>query len=419
MRLRVVASTLLVALTCAGMIALYGASKGPQAVGVGGLPLIKADMSPVKVPPDDTQRDPLNMPNSTIFEALNKGDKTETPKVPLETTAAEPNLSLEAPAPEFAGFRTGFALPEAPAPKKENLFAPTTDKENSAPQKEQVKQETTPTVPHVVAAVTPKADIPEEKEPKAESVKALKAQDLPETAKPAPEKITVPITQAQSENKPQPEKTVEKPVKMAAKPVEKPADKPVTKTAATAPAKPLPKPPTVATIKPKQKEPTAQALEQEELALMNAPYSPKKPVAQKPVSQKVQPPAVSAKAPNQKDNQLATRKNNKGADSASTKVATIEPSSGSVAQANVAPASHYIQLTSAPTEAAAAKAWSIKSSRYGAALGGLSPIYQRVSINGKDYVRLRAGPFTAAEANKRCAMLKAVDAQGGCLVIRQ
>ncbi len=81
---------------------------------------------------------------------------------------------------------------------------------------------------------------------------------------------------------------------------------------------------------------------------------------------------------------------------------------------------YFIQLSSAPKGSDTSGTWRQLQAKYPQSLGGLTPSYQPATIPGKgEFVRIQAGPMSRDEANKRCALLKQANPNGGCLVLRR
>jgi len=350
-RLRYIASALGVCAFIGLLGFMYAETGQGNGKGEGGLPLVRADQSPVKIPPNETQRDPLNMPDSTIFETLapdaQQNDMAKL--VPPAETPAQAIMPIS-PSPEFAGFRTGFALPDQPKPKTENLFE-TIERKSAA---KEAQPEAKMAQPRVTPPAMTQADTPQ-----AATTEPIKTETAKAKEAPAPPARPMPTAAKQE--------TVKKP-----EPALKHAD--------------APKPRTPAKAKPEAKADsaaqTAKQMERQELDYLTEPYSPRD----------------------------ANR---------------IAPKAGPSPMAKANPAAsggghaHFIQLTSAPSQAAAEAAWREKQARHTAALAGLTHQTQRVTINGRDYFRLQAGPMSAADAERRCAQIRAQAPGTGCLVLRR
>jgi cell division septation protein DedD len=112
----------------AGTVALMGggiwffvSGTGNNAVGAGGLPLIKADSKPAKVAPEEPGGDVMPNADSTVFSAIGAEVGVDPSMENLKMPAGERPAEM----PEFAGLKTGFAVPAQPEKVVEDLFAPT------------------------------------------------------------------------------------------------------------------------------------------------------------------------------------------------------------------------------------------------------------------------------------------------------
>lgn len=128
-RLRLFLAALGVAAVLIGAVWLF------RAGGVSGdaLPLVKADLTPVKVEAsaidgEDADKETAPQETSTVFNAL-AGQPEEAPRLP----PADAKTDVPANPPQFAGFRTGFAMPRPEQPKTETLYGtPETQPEPAA-----------------------------------------------------------------------------------------------------------------------------------------------------------------------------------------------------------------------------------------------------------------------------------------------
>lgn len=155
MRLRTITAIALGLLLGGGGIWAYGSFAGHHAVGAGGLPLIKADTAPLKIAPEKGDEDEI-IPNadSTVFGAMGQVHEDAAtaadpslegvvaPDVPETGAEAEDNMQSST---DFAGFKTGFALPKRPEPTQESLFSETVhDAQEVAPAAGDVAAEAQP-----------------------------------------------------------------------------------------------------------------------------------------------------------------------------------------------------------------------------------------------------------------------------------
>lgn len=130
-RIRLLLAAVMVAAVLIGAVWLFRQSGGNSDA----LPLVKADLTPVKVEAsaldgDDNQKENAPLETSTVFDAL-AGQPEEAPRLP----PADAAKTADTPAnpPQFAGFRTGFALPRAEQPKTEQLYGTPEQQPAAAP----------------------------------------------------------------------------------------------------------------------------------------------------------------------------------------------------------------------------------------------------------------------------------------------
>lgn len=320
MRLRTIAMMTGALLLIGSGIWAYGSNFGrTTSIGAGGLPLIKADTSPIKIPPEEQAGDIIPNADSTVFAAMGTIENTVDPSMQNVTPPADTEKSDT----DFAGFKTGFSLPKQQERKTESLFAPTEKTEEGTASK-------------YYSGLAPEAV---SVEPEQETVAA-----------------------------PEP---VQEPVVVKKDPPPEPEVVPVEET----PAEPE--------VLPPSENIAAQALEAEEKILIKPTAKPSLPKPAAP------PPVTVAKA-------------------------EAKPiARDSVENIN----RYYIQLASAPAGSDTTSAWAQLKNKHPQALSGINPDFVKVTIAGKgDYVRIQAGPLSQADANKRCA---AIRASGGCLVVKR
>lgn len=424
MRIRTLAVILMIGAILGTCIWYYGRTTehGATAIGAGGLPLIKAETNPAKLPPEEPGGDVMPNADSTVFAAMS--EKATDPsmrniKSPDATNAAEKKAEIGGS--DFAGLRTGFAVPSAPALKTENLFDTGTASETdskyfsgvaSAAAKAEVEKETAeepaetedaPAAPETEKTATPAPVVKQETaqavetKPKTETAKS-KSEDLfddtPEAATPAPVATPVGADHAAQDLEAQ-EKQV------LVRPESKPPVPAQTKPAVAEPAKPP-----VAAAEVKKEEPKKSEIKKPEAkaAATPAPAAAKAPVN---VIEKYAEAPVPAHARAQPIVEGA-------------KPATAKASAPATAAPQNFKSGYYIQLASALAGGNAAQdTWARLQRKYDA-LGGVKPIFVPATVPGKgDYVRIQAGPFTEPEARERCQAIHLVDAKGGCLVFRR
>ncbi len=371
MRLRNV--TLLLGCLAAGGAGMWLYASGTHGVGVGasGLPLIKADMTPVKIPPDNAENDVIPNADSTVFSAMGETAAVVDPS--MENIAPpQPDMTAQpaeaAKTAGFAGFRTGFSLPKPAPVKTESLFAsdPALAKDSKY-----VTGLDSPALPEETATVgAPRPIATESGKPVAVKPpqNIVAATDTPENSEPeAAPPEPAPLTE------PAPAKTPETSTVVTGQTAQEMEAQ--EKTLARPSVKP-PVPPETKPAKPEAKQPETKAVEKAQTAKLAVP---------KPVEAAKPAPLTTP--------------------------ATVAANGGS----------YYIQLSSVPKGGDSARKWAQLQSMYPDALRGLGPSYQPVTIPGKgEYVRIQAGPVTSqGDANKRCNALRAEDPSGGCLVIRR
>jgi hypothetical protein len=368
MRLRTLLLIAGVLAMVASIVWSYGTGMGKAtAVGAGGLPLIKADANPAKVPPEEGSESEI-IPNaeSTVFAAMGTEDAQDPSMENITPPEDEPKTNTE-----FAGFRTGFALPKEAPRKTESLFKDTEEQET----KEEAKTETD-AASQYFSGVAPEA-VSNKPEPAPVAVPEPETEPLAKTeAAPAP--------QAQAQPEPEP---VEEPV--------------------VAEAPPIP-----------QDNISAQALEAQEKILV-------RPISKPVLAQKKAEPAPEPKTEIKKESFDAVKLAEKAAEPAkpvkpATPADDVYPIKPAVTPQQAPAGTYYIQLSSAPKGSDMQGTWRQLQGRYGQALAGLAPSFPEAEIAGKGtFVRIQAGPMSRDEANKRCAALRAVNPSGGCLVIRK
>lgn len=367
MRLRTLVLITGILAVIGGIVWSYGTGADKtMAVGAGGLPLIKADTNPAKVPPEEGMEGEV-IPNadSTVFAAMG----TEDAQDPSMENVVPP---VEAPKTntEFAGFRTGFALPKEAPRKTESLFSDT-EKQEAVTETE--NQYFSGVAPEAVATSEPAPEpVAEEKKPEPEPVKAEPA------PQPEPEPVQEPVMEEEVVQPVPPQDTIAaKSLEAEEKILVRPTTKPVTEKKLVA-EKPKPK---TEPEKPKKEDEAFNPVKIADKAAETAP----KPKA----------PAVDDVYP-------------------------IKPVAAAPAPAPASGGTYYIQLSSAPKGSDMQGTWRQLQGRYGQALAGLTPSFPEAEIAGKGtFVRIQAGPMSREEANKRCASLRATNPSGGCLVIRR
>lgn len=358
MRLRVIAIIAGVLLLIGGGIWLFSKGSNSGTMGAGGIPLIKADANPAKLPPDDPGGEIMPNADSTVFTAMGAGADADPSMKNVK--APEPEAPIATEDTSFAGLRTGFAIPKEPEKKTESLFDEPESKYFSggalkpvdAEHAEETKTEDhvteAPAVEHVAEPVVEAI----KKEPNVEDVAAVE-----ETLAPVKIEEAAPI------------ETTE----------EAPKAVPLFAEGANA----------------------AQNMEAEEMGFV-------RPVSKPPVpeqkAQQAREPIVLGDKPKAEDKPAPVAKPKETADS------KPEKASGK----------YYIQLASSPGKGDASGVWNRLQDKYPAALDGLKPVYLPVTVAGKgDYVRIQAGPLSETQARERCTKLRSVDPAGGCLVLRR
>jgi len=369
MRIRNIALCALCVVLGGGGFYLFSSGTKGLPVGASGLPLIKADTTPVKVAPEEPASEIMPNSDSTVFTAMGKATQTDPSMQNIKTPAPDEETE-EKTTGDFAGFRTGFSLPKPGERKVESLFS----KDDAA----------------VIQA-------PEEA-PAASTDNKYYSGMAPEAVggTPHPEEDTSELAQAIAQTQePEAEEISVAPQAEAPKPAPEPeAVKPVQEKVEAAPA------PEINNTPMSSGQITARMMEAEEKGLAQIkPEAAPAPAVKTPAA-KPKPPKLD---PIQKPSASETP--------APTPQA---PPAGPDSK------SYYIQLASAPASSDTAGKWGRMVSKYPVLLGDLKPVYQPVNIPGKgDYVRIQAGPMTQAEATKRCAALRDVEPKGGCLVIRR
>jgi|GEM_PF-3006900 len=389
-RLREILVIVFVLLLAGSGIWFFKAGTADNAVGAGGLPLIKADTNPAKLPPEDPGGEIMPNADSTVFSAMGIGNETDPSMEGIKLPEAQ---SAESPADtgEFAGLRTGFAVPAEPETKTESLFLQPSYKDTGESKyfSGLVDAPVEPAVPPVEDAVT--------------------VEDAPEEIKTDPVKVATDTAQ---------EKIVEKkaaPVAAEVKPAEPKAEekKVEIKKPDITPTSDLPQPtPIAAAPELPATDPTAmaQSMEAAEKSAIRPAAKPQPPVEEKPATVEAAPVKEEPKAVEAKEIKEIKATAPKPED-APYKPAT-SPSTGAKG--------YYIQLASSPAGADMMGVWNKMKARYAVALAGLSPTTQTANVMGKgEFVRLQAGPMTQSEANDRCKAVRQVDAKAGCFVLKR
>lgn len=372
MRLRTLTAVTAAIALIGGGIWYYGSNGGRTAsVGAGGLPLIKADTSPVKVPPEEPEGEIIPNADSTVYAAM--GNEPDDPSMsnitPPEEPADESKVNTE-----FAGFRTGFNFPQTPERKTESLFADTQEKEE------------------------PKVETGGNKYLSGIAPEAIKEEPAP---KPEPEPAPEPVRE---DKIPEPE------------PAPPPAPAPEPEVEET--AEPLPPSDGIA----------AKALEAQEKILITPQSKPPTPklVPDKPKTQPKPEPKAEPKPepkaepkPKPEADFIYSPKTTRTLDNVVADV-TKQPDQTKPATAPSGGSGYYIQLASIPASANARDTWGRLQGQYPSVLNGLAPNNQTITIPNKgDFIRVQAGPMSQSEANNRCAALRKLNPQGGCLVVRR
>jgi cell division septation protein DedD len=168
-------------LALGGIIWVSGSFVGKHAVGAGGVPLIKADTTPVKITLKEEQGDEI-IPNadSTVFEAM--GQERLAPDPSMKYVTAPSAQDMQEKPLDFAGFKTGFTIPKAAPRKVESLFdvSDTPKLEPKKPEVVAVKAEPEPVpVQEPVPAPAPvEAETKEVEEPVVVKVEDVKKEDV-------------------------------------------------------------------------------------------------------------------------------------------------------------------------------------------------------------------------------------------------
>ncbi|NBX67065.1 MAG: SPOR domain-containing protein [Proteobacteria bacterium] len=364
MRLRTITLVVVILAVIGGLVWSYGTGPGISAsVGAGGLPLIKADANPAKVPPEEGMEGEI-IPNadSTVFAAMGTEDAKDPSMENITPPEDEPKTNTE-----FAGFRTGFSLPKEAPRKTESLFDETKSDE-SAPQAQEGENQYFSGIAPEVTAEHKQEDAPKPEKQATEPKKAEPPQTPPAEPEAEIEDVLAEAPPVQADNI------------------------------------------------------SAQALEAEEKILVRPTT---KPVTEKKlVEEKPKPKAEPQKPKQQEDeafNPVAMAE--KAAEAAPKPKAPVADDVYPIKPVTTPPAStgtYYIQLSSAPKGSDMQGTWRQLQGRYGQVLAGLTPSFPEAEITGKGtFVRIQAGPMSRDEAGKRCAALRAINPSGGCLVIRR
>ncbi|MBU6235281.1 MAG: SPOR domain-containing protein [Alphaproteobacteria bacterium] len=403
MRLRNIALIALILAVIGGLVWAYGSNGGrtATAVGAGGLPLIKADATPAKIPPEEPEGEIIPNADSTVFEAMG----TETAEDPsMKNVAPVPEEDEEKANTEFAGFRTGFAIPRQPERKVESLFG---DEPTKAEEPASTDTEAEGASKYL-SGIAP--DAVEEKE--SAEANEVKQEVVPqEPIQPAPEEAK---RKVEEQAKPAPEPEQEEAVK----------EEPATPVEATEAAKEEP----TAPVDAANTDISAQALEAQEKILIMPASKPPVPNLEPKLDKKQQ--AVKEEVKQDTPGKPSKTLENVVSEiaSAPTPATTPAPKAEEPIAQIIKPAqspaaggnNYYIQLASGPASADNAATWNKLKVKYPQALQGLVPSYNKVEIPSKgSFVRVQAGPMSQADANKRCAMLRSVNPSGGCLVLRR
>lgn len=103
-------------------------------------------------------------------------------------------------------------------------------------------------------------------------------------------------------------------------------------------------------------------------------------------------------------------------------VSAIEPASGMVSPApkiNAAPGGYYVQLASVPSRSGTESEWGKLQKKFGSILGGLKYRVQEASLGGRGtFYRIQAGPISRESADEICREVKAIS-PNGCLVVKK
>ena len=410
LRLRYIMAVGIVACIVAGAVWIYSDAGQQMATGEGGLPLIRASSDPVKLPPEDPGGEVMPHADSTVFAAISSSHQADPSMSNLKMPEEESSSSM--PDTEFAGLRTGFAVPPPETEKKvESLFS--ADEQEAKASEEKTETATSggskyfsglapeavedPVQPPVTKTIVSRADEPKE-EPKQEDKKSEPVQAVEPKAKPLkkePEIVQAPDTESVSE-----------PEVAAVLSTEGPSD-------------------------------AAQALEAQEKAAIRPTSKPQPPVVQKEEKKAEPKKAEEAKSETPAPKPDEEKKSGQ-AQLAPVHEIDVAPASGNmpaprrvgmapVIEAGAGPSSvspaqsslggFVIQLASVPDQSEAERTWKNLQKKYPNLLQGLQPDYKSVD----SAIRVRAGTFASRDAaNDICGAIRAQNPSGGgCLVLRR
>ncbi|MCB1537998.1 MAG: SPOR domain-containing protein [Rhodospirillales bacterium] len=173
----------------------------PTAIGAGGLPLIKADTNPVKLPPEDPGGEVMPNADSTVLAAMSGegADPSMQDIQPPSETGEKPM-----PAPAFAGLKTGFSAPaQVPERSIENLLDTSTPEQAPAPEQVEAGDKYVSGMEPTALEKPVQAD---QSAPKTEAAEKEKAEPVAASAT----KPVAPIPTATPPAKPQPPKPAPK-----------------------------------------------------------------------------------------------------------------------------------------------------------------------------------------------------------------
>lgn len=396
MRIRTLSYVGVGLLLVGGAAWLYQSGTGGQTIGAQGLPIIKADVNPAKVPPEEPGGEVMPNAESTVFSAM--GDTgAEDPSMSEVKLPEEGSSAADAAGEgnEFAGFRTGFSIPKEGERKTESLFGAEAETQEKAPEPASGGSKYLSGIaPEAVSGATPE-----------------------------------PVVEAKAVEEPAPEPIMEKPAVKSEKPAKAPAkaeaEMPDILAVSSAQEEAAPELPPLAPAG----EIVAQSLEAEEKILVRPQAKPPVPkleaLSAAPV-EKVEAEATMAQKPAVKTETpedaayIPPKKTPVPAMATPAPVKQEAPAPAAAASPSSGGGNYYIQLASGPASADTQGTWSKLKGKYPDTLAGLSPSFQPVNIPGKgDYVRIQAGPMSQAEAADRCAKLRGADPKGACLVVRR
>lgn len=377
------------------IIMAYPSKDAPQS----DIPVIKADLTPIKSTPDDPGGMDVPFSDSTVLSGMTQGEQAEPDAGHIENLLAQANSDLTS---KEEALQRAMGEEGAAVPQERGMYGDSSAQQqetSSAPQIGQVEGVPPVDVAAATDLVAPNADNLLQKIDPSQATEMPSAEALASSGVPAADvqKVTDTATETASAS------SIETDLATAAtKPVIKPAAtsqetmdfvrSALNEDGASAPEK--------ANSETQQEFASAEET-QDEIAAPSEPVSltEKFETPEEPV---VEAPEKTAKAEKKKPAETAQ---------------DIEPAAGVAAPSiNIQPGSYYVQLASITDRSRADKEFS-KLQRKFSVLQGLDFRVQEANLDKGMFYRIQAGPFSKESAKSVCDAIKE-QKPGGCILVK-